>query len=103
LAASARDAHLTLVIYMGVAGAQQLQDGLLGGLPARTPVAVVQDASLPTQRGCVTELGRLASTLASEHIESPAIIVVGEVARAAVLAGAMADQDGAAAAVLASA
>jgi uroporphyrin-III C-methyltransferase len=103
LAASARDAHLTLVIYMGVAGAQQLQDGLLGGLPARTPVAVVQNASLPTQRSCVTELGRLASTLASEHIASPAIIVVGEVARAAALAGAMADQDGAAAAALASA
>lgn len=86
LAAMARDAHLTLVIYMGVAGARQLQDGLLTGLPAHTPVAVVQNASLPEQRGCVTELGQLAQALARENIASPAIIVVGEVARAAALA-----------------
>lgn len=95
LAATARDAHLTLVIYMGVSGAQQLQDGLLTGLPAHTAVAVVQNASLPTQRSCVTELGRLARTLTAEQIASPAIIVVGEVARAAALAGAMAGRHGA--------
>jgi len=92
LAATARDAHLTLVIYMGIADAQQLQDGLLTGLSRRTAVAVVQSASLPGQRACATELGQLARTLARENIASPAIIVVGEVARAAVLAQSMVDQ-----------
>ncbi|MCB2008152.1 MAG: uroporphyrinogen-III C-methyltransferase [Rhodoferax sp.] len=92
LAATARDAHLTLVIYMGVAGVQQLQDGLLTGLPAHTAVAVVQNASLPDQRSCVTELGQLSDTMAREQIASPAIIVVGEVARSAALAQSMREQ-----------
>lgn len=86
LAATARDARLTLVIYMGISGAQRLQDDLLHGLAADTPVALIQNASLATQRQVVTELGQLAQTIAREQIGSPAIIVVGEVARAAMLA-----------------
>ena len=86
LAATARDARLTLVIYMGVSGAQRLQDELQHGLAADTPVALIQNASLTTQRQVVTELGQLAHTITREQIGSPAIIVVGEVARAAMLA-----------------
>ena len=86
LAATARDTRLTLVIYMGVSGAQRLQDELLHGLAADTPVALIQNASLATQRQVVTELGQLAQTIVREQIGSPAIIVVGEVARAAMLA-----------------
>ncbi len=90
LAATARDARLTLVIYMGVAGAQRLQDELLHGLATDTPVALIQNASLASQRQVVTELGQLAQTITREQIGSPAIIVVGEVARAAMLAADMA-------------
>ncbi|WVM87595.1 hypothetical protein ULG90_21610 [Halopseudomonas pachastrellae] len=36
LADTARQAKLTLVIYMGVSGAQRIQDELLHGLPADT-------------------------------------------------------------------
>lgn len=86
LAATARDAGLTLVVYMGVASVRQLQDDLLTALPSDTPVAVVQHASLPEQRQCLTELRRLADTVQAEQIGSPAIIVIGEVARAAALA-----------------
>ncbi len=86
LAVTARDARLTLVIYMGVSGAQRLQDELLLGLATDTPVALIQNASLATQRQVVTELGQLAQTITREQIGSPAIIVVGEVARAAMLA-----------------
>ena len=86
LAAAAHGARLTLVIYMGVSNAQQLQDELLTGLPAGTPVAVVQDATLPQQRHTTTELGQLAKAIRHKNIGSPAIIVVGEVARAAALA-----------------
>lgn len=92
LAATARDARLTLVIYMGVSGAQRLQDELLAGLPADTAVAVIQNASLPTQRQLLTELGQMAQAIASEQIGSPAIIVVGEVARAALLSADLAAQ-----------
>jgi uroporphyrin-III C-methyltransferase len=87
LAATAHNARLTLVIYMGVSGAARLQGDLLAGLPADTPVAVVQNASLPTQRQLRTTLGRMAQDIATAQMGSPAIIVVGDVARAAQLAG----------------
>ncbi len=86
LARTARDAHLTLVVYMGVAGVRRMQEALLSALPSDTAVAVVQYATLAQQRECLTELGKLAHTIDAEHLTSPAIIVIGEVARAAVLA-----------------
>ena len=81
LAATARDAKLTLVIYMGVSGAARIQAELLSGLPAATPVAVIQRASLPDQRHAVTTLGELHATIQREHLASPSIIVVGDVVR----------------------
>ena len=79
LAATARDARLTLVIYMGVSGAARIQEELLTGLPASTPVAIVQRASLPDQRQAVTTLGELNATIAREELASPSVIVVGDV------------------------
>jgi uroporphyrin-III C-methyltransferase len=79
LAATARDAKLTLVIYMGVSGAARIQEELLTGLPASTPVAVIQRASLPDQRQAVTTLGELNATIAREQLASPSVIVVGDV------------------------
>jgi uroporphyrin-III C-methyltransferase len=81
LAATARDAKLTLVIYMGVSSAAQIQAELLTGLPASTPLAIVQHASLPQQRHAVCTLGTLTATLASEGLGSPSVIVVGDVVR----------------------
>ena len=79
LAATAASARLTLVIYMGVSGAADIQQGLLAGLPAQTPVAIVQSASLPQQRQALTTLGALCETLAREQLASPSVIVVGDV------------------------
>jgi uroporphyrin-III C-methyltransferase len=79
LAATARDAKLTLVIYMGVSGAGHIQEELLTGLPASTPVAVVHRASLPDERSAVTTLGQLDATIAREQLASPSVIVVGDV------------------------
>ena len=79
LAATARDAKLTLVIYMGVRGAAHIQAELLSGLPAQTPVAIVQRASLPDQRHAVTTLGALDATIRREALASPCVIVVGDV------------------------
>ena len=79
LAATARDAKLTLVIYMGVTGARHIQGELLTSLPASTPVAVVQHVSLPAQRQVVTTLGELHATIDREQLASPSVIVVGDV------------------------
>jgi uroporphyrin-III C-methyltransferase len=73
---------LTLVVYMGVARASSIQDGLLHGLAPSTPVAVVQHASLPQQRHATGVLGDLAGLIEREGLGSPAIIVVGDVLRA---------------------
>ena len=86
LAAAAREARLTLVIYMGVRSAARLQQELLTGLPAATPVAIVQRASLPDQRQAVTTLGELAATIEREGLASPSVIVVGDVVGAAAMA-----------------
>ena len=56
----------TLVIYMGVSGVAHIQDELLYGLPDTTPVAVVQNASLPTQRHAVCTLAELQATITRE-------------------------------------
>jgi uroporphyrin-III C-methyltransferase len=87
LATAARDARLTLVIYMGVRSAARIQQELLGGLPADTPVAIVQRASLPDQRHSVTTLGELAATVERDALASPSVIVVGDVVRGVALAG----------------
>ena len=81
IAATAHATKLTLVIYMGVSGAQGIEQGLLHGLPAHTPVALVQHASLPTQRHAITTLAELHSTLVHERLGSPCVMVVGEVSR----------------------
>ena len=83
LAQTAHQAKLTLVIYMGVSSLDHISRGLLQGLPARTPVAVVQNASLPNQREALTTLGDLVNTMQSEGLESPSVIVVGDVVQGA--------------------
>ncbi len=86
LAATARTAKLTLVIYMGVSGAARIQEQLLTGLPASTAVAVVQNTSLPHQRHLATTLGQLAQDMAEHAMASPAVMVVGEVTACLALA-----------------
>lgn len=81
LASTARQARLTLVIYMGVSSAARIEQDLLAGLPADTPVAIVQRASLPDQRQAVTTLGQLTATIERESLASPSVIVVGDVVR----------------------
>jgi uroporphyrin-III C-methyltransferase len=82
LAATARDAKLTLVIYMGVSGAEHIQNELLTGLPAYTPVAIIENASLPHQRQALTQLGSLTLTLKETGMQSPSVLVVGDVVQA---------------------
>jgi len=77
------DSGLTLVIYMGVANAARIQGKLLqAGLDPATPVAAIASATLKNQRIARGSLQTLASTLNEQAIASPAVLVIGEVARA---------------------
>jgi uroporphyrin-III C-methyltransferase len=79
LGQTAQQAKLTLVIYMGVTGAAQLQAALQKGMRADTPVAIIHQVSLPSQRHAVCELAQLHDTIVREKLASPSVIVVGDV------------------------
>jgi uroporphyrin-III C-methyltransferase len=79
LSHTAAQAKLTLVIYMGMSGAAQLQASLLYGLSPHTPVAVIQHVSLYTQRHVVCTLSELHNTVVRDQMASPSVIVVGDV------------------------
>ena len=82
LASTAAQAKLTLVIYMGVTDSLHIQNELLLGLPSDTPAAIIQHASLPQQRHAVTTLANLRHTIDTVQLQSPSVIVVGDVLQA---------------------
>jgi uroporphyrin-III C-methyltransferase/precorrin-2 dehydrogenase/sirohydrochlorin ferrochelatase len=70
----------TLVLMMAVQNAPAIAQALLaGGRPAGTPVGVVCDGSMPTERTVLSTLGTLADDLVEHAVLPPAIIVVGDV------------------------
>jgi uroporphyrin-III C-methyltransferase len=79
LARTAHQAQLTLVIYMGLSQVAHIQSQLLLGLPAHTPVALLQDVSLPQQRQALTHLGELVQCVMDHGFVSPTVMVVGQV------------------------
>jgi len=81
--AAAAASGITVVVYMGIATAEALQAGLASRLAGTTPVAIVQNASRPEQRHAICRLDTLAAVVAQKRFGAPAIIVVGDVVRAA--------------------
>lgn len=70
----------TVVIYMGVATLPVICAQLVAhGLPADTPAAVVERATLPEQRSIVGTLATLPSLAQAHAARAPALIVVGSV------------------------
>jgi uroporphyrin-III C-methyltransferase len=70
---------MTLVVYMGVAQLASIVNGLAASLPLHTPAALVQDASLPSERRVVSTLAQIAGDACREHIASPAVLIIGDV------------------------
>jgi uroporphyrin-III C-methyltransferase / precorrin-2 dehydrogenase / sirohydrochlorin ferrochelatase len=72
--------HGTLVLMMAVQNAPAIAASLLaGGRAPYTPVAVVCDGSMRTQRTVLSTLAELEADLEREDVRPPAIIVVGPV------------------------
>jgi len=70
----------TLVIYMGVATCPDIADKLMAdGVAPDMPVAVLERATLEGGRAMRTLLADLGEMVQREKVQSPAIIVVGEV------------------------
>jgi uroporphyrin-III C-methyltransferase len=72
----------TLVLLMAVANLGPISAALIaGGRKATTPVAMVENASLPHQRVVTTTLGELAAVAEAHQIVAPAVVIVGDVVR----------------------
>ncbi len=70
----------TVVIYMGVHGLGLLSNQLIAhGLSPRTPAALVEKATLPTQRVVTGTLATIAGLAEKEAVRPPALLIVGEV------------------------
>jgi uroporphyrin-III C-methyltransferase / precorrin-2 dehydrogenase / sirohydrochlorin ferrochelatase len=76
---SLTDRQMTLVVYMGLASAAAVRDGLIAaGRDGETTAAVLARGTRPDSQAAVGRLDELAA-LAAEVGEGPAILVIGEV------------------------
>ena len=71
----------TLAIYMGVNGLEKIRESLLlAGMDPQLPFALVENGSRPQQRVIAGTLAVLPETARHHHVQSPALLIVGEVA-----------------------
>ncbi|MFC7492152.1 MULTISPECIES: uroporphyrinogen-III C-methyltransferase [unclassified Knoellia] len=74
----------TLVLLMGVSTLRSSATALVTeGRPADCPVAIIERGFLPTQRVTIGTLGDIADLALFRGVESPAVVVVGDVVRLA--------------------
>ncbi len=72
----------TVVFYMGLHGAPTLCRELIKhGMPATTPVALVQKGTTPEQKTITATLETLEDTVKNHEFKPPTLIIVGEVVR----------------------
>jgi uroporphyrin-III C-methyltransferase/precorrin-2 dehydrogenase/sirohydrochlorin ferrochelatase len=71
----------TLAVYMGVAGLAELRDRLISqGRAGATPFALVENGSRPEQRVITGTLAALPELARMYAVQSPALLILGEVA-----------------------
>lgn len=73
-------ANQTLVIYMGLMKSAHIQAQLLAaGRAADTPIAILENGTRPEQRVITGTLAQLADLIEQQQVQSPALLVIGEV------------------------
>ena len=70
----------TVVILMGMSKLAQIQQAFLEQGKANTPVAIIQNGSLPDERVGVSRVEEMCRMAEEQKLASPAVIVIGEVA-----------------------
>lgn len=72
----------TVIVMMGVARLEDVARSLIdAGRAPDTPVAVISDATLPTQQMVTATLEKIAAVVFEAGIQAPAITIVGDVIR----------------------
>lgn len=76
---SLADPQATLAVYMGKAAAPAVSRGLIdAGLPADTPVALIENASLPDETHFFTHLDLLPLAARTALGSGPALLLIGQ-------------------------
>ncbi|GGO16726.1 uroporphyrinogen-III C-methyltransferase [Microbispora bryophytorum] len=72
----------TLILLMAVERIKEIAETLVrDGRSPETPVMVVQDGTLPTQRAVAATLSTVAERMTAAGVRPPAIVIVGEVVK----------------------
>lgn len=72
----------TVILLMGVGQLRESAASLAhAGLPAGTPVGIVENGYLPDQRVTIGTLGTIADQAEAAGVANPAVIVIGDVVR----------------------
>ena len=70
----------TVIVLMGVSNLEKIvNEAILSGLPISTPVAIIEDATLPSQRVFYGTLGNIIDIARENNLKPPAVIVFGKV------------------------
>lgn len=84
--ASLADPDVTTVVLMGVAALPRLAaEAAAFGAPGGQPVAIVENGHTERQRTIRSTLATMAADALEARVENPAVVVIGEVARAGLL------------------
>jgi uroporphyrin-III C-methyltransferase len=86
-----------IVLYMVMHNLERIVGALhAAGMSGEMPAAVIASATTPKQRVFISTLEKLAAAVRAQNIEPPAIVVIGEIVKAAVqrrAEGAVAEKD----------
>ena len=78
---SLADPQTTLVVYMGTVNAQIISEKLIdAGLPASTPVAIINNGTRPDQKVIQTSLDGMPGIIIENGIRGATLLVIGQVA-----------------------
>ena len=74
--------YQTVVFYMGLAGVEVICRELIShGREEDTPIALIQQGTMPAQKVFVATLATLPALLAAKEVKAPTLIIVGEVVK----------------------
>lgn len=74
----------TLAVYMGLRAAPRICEQLINhGVSAATPVAIIENGTRTDERRFYTSLAAMPQTITHHAIKSPALLIIGDVVRAA--------------------
>ncbi len=78
----AEEAEQTLVFYMGLVSLPIICKELINhGMPSDKPIALIQQGTTPSQKVFIGTLATLPDIIASQEVQAPTLIIVGDVVR----------------------